>query len=87
MTKYLAVAIALISLAACGKTVDPNDPHNDPRYCDVIGHSATDSVPPADKMWFEQNCICADTDKLDMDAYIRSGLKSTPEYVVVCKHK
>src|SRR3954468_6346207 len=35
------------------------DAEDDDKLCEVIGEAPNISVPPKDRLWFKENCICA----------------------------
>ena len=58
----LRLAIASLVVAASSSRFIggyyPTDPDAMDRYCQVIGEAPDVSVPPRDRLWFQENCHC-----------------------------
>jgi len=55
------ILVALAALPARARAADyPTAPNEMDKLCEVIGGAPNLSVPPKDRLWFKENCICSD---------------------------
>lgn len=59
--KALTLAVALLIVAAPAYASDgyPTKPDEMDKLCEVIGEAPNLSVPPKDRLWFKETCVCA----------------------------
>jgi hypothetical protein len=60
MSRALVIAVALtLSRGAGAADFYPVLPDEMDRFCQVIGEAPDASVPPKDRLWFQESCHCA----------------------------
>ena len=56
--RILAVVLPAVLVATSAAAAPPTDPEKADELCEDIGASADTSLPPAERLWFGDNCTC-----------------------------
>ena len=60
MTRRILACLVVVASGAAFASDHPTDPREMDEMCEEMGAAPDPSAPPADRLWFSENCVCED---------------------------